>query len=382
MVGVGYIHVGVYVAFAIICGAIWLALHQRRAAAGWLVCATGIAGLESFLITAIAPEREVMIYMIATLPVAIICFCNAVAAFLQDRHHYTDLRAIMAVLTGFSVFQYFQGAPYLSQNSPLQLVCALGMAESAWRMFRARRESQLNIALAICIVGTGSVFALRAFAYPIIFPTDATYETVNGSVFADRLLALKLICIIGIVMLLVFRIVEANFAAYRTVAKTDGLTGLLNRSTFEHYIGIKCRSDDILILCDLDHFKQVNDLFGHLTGDDVLRRFAQLLINTGLPTCRFGGEEFALLVPGGDIDKAYHIAEQLRYELLQQSYPDIPPHHRISASFGIAAALKGEIFSDTFRRADQSLYCAKRKGRNRVEVATDSPVHSPLGQVA
>jgi len=125
-------------------------------------------------------------------------------------------------------------------------------------------------------------------------------------------------------------------------------------------------------VADIDHFKQVNDRFGHDAGDVVLREFAARLKRStrGIDlACRLGGEEFVVIMPDTDLEKACRVGERLREGMagepfkISQSGESIP----VTASVGVACLEMANDTSETiFKRADQALYAAKRSGRNRV----------------
>ena len=166
----------------------------------------------------------------------------------------------------------------------------------------------------------------------------------------------------------------------REQAARDPLTGLFNRrylqSTLEREWA-RCEREQLplsVLLLDIDHFKQVNDRFGHAVGDQVLVRLGQLLQQWSRRedlACRYGGEEFLLLLPGMGLDEAYERAQQLRlaFANLQMQAQDqaIP----LSLSIGVAAApAHASAPEPLIHRADLALYAAKAQGRNRVELAT------------
>ena len=157
-----------------------------------------------------------------------------------------------------------------------------------------------------------------------------------------------------------------------TLAVTDELTGLYNR----HYIDIKveeemnysdCQNTPLsLIILDLDHFKQVNDIWGHPVGDEVLKKTADLtqsIVRKSDILARFGGEEFVIFMPKTDIHVALVVAEKIRQAMEKTHYPLVGG---ITASFGVAARKKNETFYNWYKRADEALYSAKKGGRNLV----------------
>ena len=159
-------------------------------------------------------------------------------------------------------------------------------------------------------------------------------------------------------------------------ANTDGLTELPNRRQFEEALeGEISRAERFggglaLILADLDDFKQVNDRYGHQAGDDVLRTFAAILRDTvreiDLPS-RYGGEEFAVLLPQTDLEGAHRLAERLRRALASRPMTTQPGALvGVTASFGVAAFPDSQTPAALFAAADDALYQAKHAGKNCV----------------
>jgi diguanylate cyclase (GGDEF)-like protein len=169
--------------------------------------------------------------------------------------------------------------------------------------------------------------------------------------------------------------VKALVARLGEAADTDPLTGLLNRRGFgkqlEHELERAERSgaEVSLISGDLDHFKKVNDRYGHQVGDDVLVEVGRLLRHHARRidgVARLGGEEFALLVPGTDAHGAYSSAERLRCRV---SKALAGTHPGLTISFGIASYPNdGESVERLLRAADESLYAAKTLGRDRTVI--------------
>jgi diguanylate cyclase (GGDEF)-like protein len=159
---------------------------------------------------------------------------------------------------------------------------------------------------------------------------------------------------------------------------TDALTGIPNRRQMDEQLeeAIYAASNVLctpacLALADLDHFKRINDTYGHSTGDEILKAFSQLLITSMRDTdriYRYGGEEFLIFMNHVDLQLAENILDRLRekisrYPLHAEGQPD--PFH-ITVSFGIAQVNENEPLRSLIRRADEALYQAKNAGRNRV----------------
>jgi two-component system, cell cycle response regulator len=179
-------------------------------------------------------------------------------------------------------------------------------------------------------------------------------------------------------------VLAVTFEASRAVtalekqATTDGLTGLVNRRTMDRTL------DDMLararrsggplsvVLCDIDHFKSVNDVYGHGTGDDVLKAVAKAMSSVARNTdvvARYGGEELCVLCEHTDVDGAAVVAEKLRRAvhavLLQTEKGPLS----VTSSFGVAALHSDDTRASLFHRADTAMYAAKAAGRNCVKVS-------------
>jgi diguanylate cyclase len=167
----------------------------------------------------------------------------------------------------------------------------------------------------------------------------------------------------------------------QTEALIDPLTGLKNRRAFERAVAELVHESPgmggaALLLLDIDHFKKVNDTYGHLFGDKVLRAVAQVLqanIKGRDLVARLGGEEFAILFVKSTPDGARAVAEQIRTAVANGRIRSVTNQEQtgaVTVSAGLAVALAGDSLEHLLERADSALYEAKRTGRNRVCVAT------------
>ena len=167
-------------------------------------------------------------------------------------------------------------------------------------------------------------------------------------------------------------------------AQIDGLSGLWNRRYFDQRLAQEVSEAQrfdrplSLIMCDVDRFKRLNDQFGHPFGDGVIERVAQLLSSgrTSDVACRYGGEEFGVILPSTTAEQALEVAERQRVAIESHTWnghPDLI----VTASFGVADLQRmsnGATVDDLVRSADAALYRAKQQGRNRIEVATGNKV--------
>jgi diguanylate cyclase (GGDEF)-like protein len=170
-------------------------------------------------------------------------------------------------------------------------------------------------------------------------------------------------------------------AEFREAARTDQKTGLANstywREVAERAITRARGGRDLLavLLCDIDHFKAVNDRYGHLTGDDALRAVANALTDGLRPhdfVGRFGGEEFVVLLTGSDLEQARHAAERIREHVaaLRVDTSNGRDPVKLTISVGVAAFREsGHSINELLDAADTALYAAKAAGRDCVRVA-------------
>lgn len=170
-------------------------------------------------------------------------------------------------------------------------------------------------------------------------------------------------------------LLDARGKALEEKSKTDSLTGAFNRDGIEDAIQVglsewrRQQKPLSLILIDIDHFKNINDTYGHAIGDMVLTHLSQLIkqhVRINDLFARWGGEEFVLFCRNADIQQTTAIAEKIRELISQHSFPE---GIEITASMGVTSLQINESLEQLFNRADQALYQAKHLGRNRVEIS-------------
>jgi diguanylate cyclase (GGDEF)-like protein len=170
--------------------------------------------------------------------------------------------------------------------------------------------------------------------------------------------------------------VRGEREAFRRQAAVDALTGLLNRRSLADVISEKVLTGEsfAVLFVDIDHFKSINDKFGHAAGDDVLKAVAECLkrgMRLGDYCGRYGGEEFVMVAPAFMTDQAYTLAERHRNAIASLRHPELPDQQQVTVSIGAALfeAEGGETSDDLLERADAALYMAKTTGRNRTVLA-------------
>jgi diguanylate cyclase (GGDEF)-like protein len=187
---------------------------------------------------------------------------------------------------------------------------------------------------------------------------------------------------VGTVFIIFMLVSERTVKAHKTAASIDPLTGLFNRRGFSELTGRMISREQTagrpvtVLIFDIDHFKSVNDRFGHPAGDEILKLFANVLVHTLRITDivgRIGGEEFAAMLPC-PIDEAVIAAERVRTVFASAGVQVDETPLATSVSIGVAGGPAGTDLNALLAAADTALYRAKRGGRNRVEVATEEPL--------
>lgn len=195
---------------------------------------------------------------------------------------------------------------------------------------------------------------------------------IRHSLYLNLLICLVVTAVVLTLVSLVIRRYQQRIAA---LATTDSLTNLPNRRGFELHVeqALQEAQRDSSPLCavmlDLDNFKQINDRHGHLAGDEVLRSFAERLraaLRQSDILCRWGGEEFILLLKNTDRHAAHELAEKLRQHCADQRYPMGGEALQVTVSLGLSQWQPGEALHDLLGRTDRALYRAKQAGRDRV----------------
>ena len=162
-------------------------------------------------------------------------------------------------------------------------------------------------------------------------------------------------------------------AKLKEISDKDRLTGIYNRRKLEeilsdvYYKAERYNKNFSLILFDLDHFKKVNDNYGHQIGDKVLKEISKILLNSIRKVDyfgRWGGEEFLIILPETNLQAAEKLAERLRINIEESSFSKVD---NLTSSFGVASYSEEKGIEDIIQAADQALYRAKEKGRNRIE---------------
>jgi diguanylate cyclase (GGDEF)-like protein len=310
------------------------------------------------------------------------CAIAKVAAFmaisesgLSDRWKDHFLAAPYTAVTCAMMLGFIYAAPQVA----VVFLCAFFLIANVI----AFRAEPLRGAIA-CMMISGGVIALYLLAdLPLVAPSGNALERLATLLtFAATLARIMFINIFASrVRDGLFRRSAALETAYKRIeelAEVDELTGALNRRSIMKLLDdeiARCQQNDLpcsIALIDLDHFKQINDRFGHLTGDEVLRTFAiSIFANIrGIDKFgRFGGEEFLMLLPETSHDSATRMLDRLRVIVETLDWSAFSDGLTVTISAGVATLRASETSESLLARADIALYAAKERGRNRIAAA-------------
>ncbi len=239
---------------------------------------------------------------------------------------------------------------YYAQIGSLWLVAMLAL------IFSSNLVNMLNTAVGLSVFFALIVYYMQAIAQRVL--EGIRLQLANTSLAEQLRIALQL--------------VEVD-------AATDPLTGQVNRRGLDVFLkqqfemAQKEARPFAVLMLDIDYFKQVNDTYGHVVGDDTLRAFAfrvRQYLRQGDVCARYGGEEFVVVLPDTSLDMAIEVAERVRQGIAESDLLTVPPL-KATVSIGVATYVAGQTAEELLSAADAAVYSAKRGGRNQVRSSAD-----------
>lgn len=365
MVSLSWVTTGGFAILALLCVSVFFGM-RRMSSLAWLA-ATAIAATVQTVFLSHAHEAAISSITVSVLtPIAYLCFGQALRSALGQRYQNWVLYGVVGVLVVAGVTLRLAEVPFLQRTAVFQVSCALALFDSIHRLFKLPNRSFIEYGLISVVSGVIAIFIFRALTYSLIFPADIEYSVLRTSDTERTTLVFSALFSVLAVLLLLARIINGVIVQYRQRSECDSLTGLLNHQAFHQLGSLQGKAGGSVVFCDLDHFKAINDRFGHLAGDKALCAFADLLRASGYPAGRVGGEEFALIVPGLSGAAAAIEAERVRKKFSDLRHAGMPGDAQVTASFGVAEYGVGMRPQSVFALADAALYEAKSAGRNRV----------------
>lgn len=303
--------------------------------------------------------------------VSVALFHAAIRQFLGQTMHRTGLGLMASMVLAVTAVALTAGADYAQSTIFNGFAYGLVQLLNAWLLWRSPAPTLRGVQRVVAgfYLLMGLLLPLRAAALLLQQGQGRDYLNVPADWQAPLFLFGFLFIIVTTLGFLQMCKMQAE-AEVRQQAHSDGLTGLPNRRALDEAVAaaIAQARPFALLLVDLDHFKAINDGFGHHAGDAALADFAAGLrasLAAGEQGFRWGGEEFCLLLPAGDAGAALARARQLHQEIARPPRGELPA---LRCSLGLTLWQPGDSADTLFRRADRALYRAKSLGRNRVEL--------------
>ncbi|HEY6632569.1 MAG TPA: GGDEF domain-containing protein [Rhizobiaceae bacterium] len=383
MTGAGFIlTINLFVAGLLAAVFLSIAAYDRRQeSARWFALAY-VIGMTNFLLEfAVATFGPLTVLVLASY----VAFLAALSLFnigIARRYSVPVPRAIIAVVFAISVVTC-----YLIQDMPRQSFMRMLLYQSpyfimqaiaAGTVAQAKTRTPLDNVLMVLLTASAIQFLSKPFLFQALGGTGASPDQYLATEYALFSQSMGTIFAIAVALMLLVITARDVLADANARSETDMLSGLLNRGGFEAHAEAALQEATThgvpvsLVISDIDHFKSINDNFGHAAGDAVIVTFARFLRSAMAKhhaTGRIGGEEFAILLPGTNLVAARLFAEGARNAFATLTVEGMPAGKRVTASFGVAEAAEGETIADLMERADKALYLAKNSGRDCVKIA-------------
>lgn len=308
----------------------------------------------------------------------------------QRLYHLKSSHQFDITLIIISISLMLLAKPHSSSAAYLMIILSLAaaisfflLAKDHYRAFKANFTAYATYWLVIPILLIAMMFLVRALIL-IVYPDKiATYAAFNTEESLP-ILWVYIILILLVNILIIGNTINRLVVKIKTLANKDTLTGLWNRNALqaklalEHERWLRDSISYSVILIDLDHFKQINDAHGHAAGDEVLKIAAKQFSSVTRKIdylCRYGGEEFVLILPLTTEQKVLCVAEKLQHTLAEVNFEWQGTSIAIEASIGCATVCENLPVEELLNLADEAMYQAKASGRNCIKSANTAPTH-------
>jgi diguanylate cyclase (GGDEF)-like protein len=321
-----------------------------------------------------------------------ICFYLEVSLLLSmiETDPGMVLPIIRKIILALSIV-VFNIADFLSGDPSLLISIASGIIFATFVIPTIKLLFSKNISKFKRGIGLFYFLLLMSLVPRIIMPlSTGKVELHTNNLYQTMFFIVQIfIMVTGTIVSLLF-MKENTDRIIETLAATDSLTNIANRHSFipeatQQFNKYKSQGKPLaLLFLDLDHFKKINDTYGHLFGDVVLKKFTEVLKNNTRScdlSCRYGGEEFIILLLNLNTDEAEQIADRIMEQIRQLTFEEFPDF-RFTVSIGIVCSVpqKNNTLEDFIRWGDQAMYRAKKTGRNKIVTYQNTePVSSEVG---
>lgn len=330
--------------------------------------------------SSVMPEKFSTLSLVITCGLAMASIASTAHAFMSRLNLKTPLKTLLSIVFAGTAATAVAGFMFGNVSHMAAIGCltaSLMFVTVAVQLDKTRKSSLTNGYIPKILYVTSFSSLLQSvfiwFNQPVL--NIATFQTSSIWIILNMVLTVQL-CAIAVAIAMIC--VSDSMTIVSAQAMTDELSGLQRRERFEelaHETMDKAKRAGVsvsFVICDLDHFKNINDTYGHLAGDEVIKAFGAIMRQTARSTDilgRIGGEEFALMLWNADKTGAKLVAQQLRSTLSNLDLSEVVGDTTCTASFGIAQWDSEDEYRDLFAMADKALYLAKHSGRDCVKVA-------------
>lgn len=362
--------------FMMMLGCVLVGLQWLRIIPIYLVMygySTALTGCALLLYSIISPEYLPQLACVVTslLFFSVAFFSYAVSLRLKVQVNWRFMLLSIAIAEAITFYYSIIDEHYVARLTVLGITPCILFAHNLYGMYRKNMLSRLDHLLRLSVALLIGVVVLR-IGYLMFILTPGNAILGNSFLFAT-IQFLILILSMGLVVLMLCCAFQDVFHQLRKERNLDPLTGLLNRRGLEerlHILSLQPQAPNIVMVCDIDHFKKINDQYGHHVGDLALKHLAQIMrqcMRNYDDLCRIGGEEFIVVLHDTPLTKAIAMAEHLRQQLEYCPMIYQQQHIKITLSIGITRFYTVDDYAQAAQLADDLLYQAKKFGRNNVQ---------------
>lgn len=354
-------------------------VNNRQSFSGWISAAYGCA-LVGYLIDSLrTPSTPVAFVFCSTALFWLFCLGVVKAIHIRRNEAFPKIKALLVFALGWACFSLltWTATDITLRSIVVNVIAGMLLALALPPLWKGRREL-VDGTLLYVIAAVAATFIIRVIIIYYLLGHTLTAAGYAGSTYAWMFHFSSAMCALALAVVLILAAGHDTVQHFHTKSNLDPMTGLLNRRGLENtFRARKIREQGVvyvrsIIMFDVDHFKQINDSYGHAVGDKVLQRIAKVTVDLCEDhghVARTGGEEFAILTKWMPLEKAQSLTQEICDSLAMVVHPELGKDKSVTASFGLAILSDTDPLFVAMDRADKAMYRAKRNGRNQVAEA-------------